>query len=216
MPNPIAPSPCLPRLLGAALLLFSLAGRSAEPDAASHPAPPPAPTAISAPGGPAVSASGSTARDASGPSTGTSGSPATPKPSSECQQQDPGRRDHDAALRPGDLKTLLSVLCSVVFALAAAWPLLGLGHRMNRGERIAVTTHWGGLGGGLGGWELSPALVHLMGTCGALGGLVWALEWGFRPDPSEQQKAVSPRAEQHSPAPAGKPAEAKPTAGPEK
>lgn len=42
-------------------------------------------------------------------------------------------------------------------------------------EPIGISSHWGGLGGGAGGWRLSPALVSLLGAvaawllCGALG-----------------------------------------------
>ncbi len=54
----------------------------------------------------------------------------------------------------------------VVAALGSALFVMvwGLLRSVERGESIEVTTHWGGLGGGLGGWRVSPPVIFLVGT----------------------------------------------------
>jgi hypothetical protein len=62
------------------------------------------------------------------------------------------RRQVAPALGTGVLVLFASV--SLAFIIAAA-------QRLGRGEEFEVTSHWGGFGGGLGGWRISPPLVLL-------------------------------------------------------
>lgn len=61
-------------------------------------------------------------------------------------------------IRP-EVAALLLVFATITL-LAASYALEAL----VRGQSIEVTSHWGGLGGGLGGWRLSsPAMAALLG-----------------------------------------------------
>jgi len=62
------------------------------------------------------------------------------------------RRRVEAAL--GGAVVVLLAAGSIAFIVAAAW-------RLRRGEEFEVTSHWGGFGGGLGGWRISPPLMLL-------------------------------------------------------
>ncbi len=64
----------------------------------------------------------------------------------------------------------------VVAALGSALFVMvwGLLRSVERGESIEVTTHWGGLGGGLGGWRVSPPVIFLVGTL-CFGGMLLAV-----------------------------------------
>ena len=52
----------------------------------------------------------------------------------------------------------------VVFALAALGFFLGFISELRRGDRLEIQHHWGGFGGGLGGWRLSNSLAFLLGA----------------------------------------------------
>src|SRR5713226_8852458 len=40
---------------------------------------------------------------------------------------------------------------------------ISLGRSLSRGETVSIESHWGGLGGGIGGWRLSTPLIYLLG-----------------------------------------------------
>jgi hypothetical protein len=68
------------------------------------------------------------------------------------------------------LPAALVLICGTLTLLAGSYALDGL----VRGDAIEISSHWGGLGGGLGGWRLSPistllllALVFLGATIAA-------------------------------------------------
>jgi hypothetical protein len=61
-----------------------------------------------------------------------------------------------AALRADDLPHAYAVLLAF-FGLAALVAICNAAARLNEGDTLEFVTHWGGLGGGLGGWRLSPA-----------------------------------------------------------
>lgn len=52
-----------------------------------------------------------------------------------------------------------------------------------------IETHWGGLGGGLGGWRVSASLAYLVAAL-AFGGMFTAFStrWLFPPAPQTQEK----------------------------
>ncbi|HEX3279923.1 MAG TPA: hypothetical protein VHR36_01720 [Pyrinomonadaceae bacterium] len=61
---------------------------------------------------------------------------------------------------------------------------------LHRGEGVAIETHWGGLGGGLGGFRLSTPLIYLLGIVFLL--LVSsAVAWRLFPPPQDQQTSPS-------------------------
>jgi hypothetical protein len=46
---------------------------------------------------------------------------------------------------------------------------------VRKDPRFAIETSWGGFGGGLGGWTLSPSLVYLIATLALAGMLCMAV-----------------------------------------
>jgi hypothetical protein len=50
----------------------------------------------------------------------------------------------------------------VLFGVATLWCLFLLVGALSGGEVVEMETHWGGLGGGLGGWKLSRPLSQLL------------------------------------------------------
>jgi hypothetical protein len=72
----------------------------------------------------------------------------------------------DAPLSARGLLTAVFGLVALIAFGASAW-------RLARGEPIALETNWGGLGGGLGGWHLSPAaglsVLALLASAAAIG-----------------------------------------------
>lgn len=50
----------------------------------------------------------------------------------------------------------------IIVGVATLLVLRQLVERMKAGESVEVQSHWGGLGGGLGGWRMSPAMVLLI------------------------------------------------------
>lgn len=51
------------------------------------------------------------------------------------------------------------------------------------GDGASVQTHWGGIGGGLGGWRMSPTLFLLVLALGFAGA---AVGLAFEPHPAEK------------------------------
>ena len=68
-------------------------------------------------------------------------------------------------LRPSDAVVLivLAGIASASFVLLVMY--------LSRGAHIAVESHWGGLGGGLGGWRISGALAILLIMIGSFAAL---------------------------------------------
>ncbi|MCB9765067.1 MAG: hypothetical protein H6739_35160 [Alphaproteobacteria bacterium] len=52
----------------------------------------------------------------------------------------------------------------LLLAAVTLWFLQLFGDSMTRGHWPTLESHWGGLGGGLGGWRISPSLVYLLGA----------------------------------------------------
>jgi hypothetical protein len=69
-------------------------------------------------------------------------------------------------------KAALLLVCGTLALIAGAYALAAL----KDGEAVELSSHWGGLGGGLGGWRLSPVTTMLLltliflGTAVAVGG----------------------------------------------
>lgn len=57
------------------------------------------------------------------------------------------------------------------FGAATGWFLQRFHATMQQEGWPGMETHWGGLGGGLGGWRVSPSVVYLMGAL-SFGGLL--------------------------------------------
>jgi hypothetical protein len=56
-----------------------------------------------------------------------------------------------------------------------------------RERRVGVESHWGGFGGGLGGWQASPALLYFVGTI-LLAGMLTSLAYRSLPGPPEKNE----------------------------
>ncbi len=59
---------------------------------------------------------------------------------------------------------------------------------LNRGEGVTIESNWGGLGGGIGGFQLSAPLIYLLGIVFLLA-VSSALAWRIFPPPATQQTA---------------------------
>jgi hypothetical protein len=57
--------------------------------------------------------------------------------------------------------------------------------------RFTVETSWGGFGGGLGGWSLSPSLVYLVATLVLAGMLAMAVSKAASPPPAKDSSKDS-------------------------
>lgn len=73
----------------------------------------------------------------------------------------------------GHLAALRAALLGLMGAITIWFVLLFRGAMRNEAWP-AVETHWGGLGGGLGGWRVAPAFVYLVGAL-AFGSLLVAV-----------------------------------------
>jgi hypothetical protein len=74
----------------------------------------------------------------------------------------------------------LAVLVSVLLVRV----VLALAREIREGNPPGVESHWGGFGGGMGGWRLSPALSYLFATlvlAGLLGVLANAIDKRLQP-----------------------------------
>lgn len=78
-----------------------------------------------------------------------------------------------AAAARGEIKPVsaaLVLICGTLALLAGSYVLEGLA----RGDKIEVSSHWGGLGGSLGGWGLSPITALLLLALVFLGATILA------------------------------------------
>ena len=87
-----------------------------------------------------------------------------------------------SAVRAG----LLFVLGSLTMWFAALFSLA-----MRASHWPAVETQWGGLGGGIGGWRVSPAFIYLFGTL-AFGSLLTVIALQPPPTPPADAAAATP------------------------
>jgi hypothetical protein len=103
-----------------------------------------------------------------------------------------------AAARSGDLsfaKAMLVIVVGSAALMTAARAILLLG----QGETIELHSHWGGLGGALGGWRLSPAtslvLLTLAFTGSAIGVILTKVDRDEnRPSPTEVNESKKEQA----------------------
>ncbi len=112
-------------------------------------------------------------------------------------------RDRPAALfAPLVAVSLLMIVLGLVMGFV----------REARQEPPQIETHWGGLGGGLGGWRISASLAYLVAAL-AFGGMFTAFStrWLFPPPPQTQENETQ-KDEQKSKADTTP--EAPPAAGP--
>ena len=99
----------------------------------------------------------------------------------------------------GQLQALFLIL--VILLL---FTLIGVFVRaVGRGEGVSVESHWGGLGGGLGGFQVSPPLIYLLGIMLLLT-ISSAIAWRAYGQPQAQQPAAAAQASA-SPSPAASP-----------
>jgi len=64
---------------------------------------------------------------------------------------------------------------------------------LNRGEGVTIESNWGGLGGGIGGFQLSAPLIYLLGIVFLLA-VASALAWRIFPPPAtEQTESTEPQ-----------------------
>lgn len=80
-----------------------------------------------------------------------------------------------------------------LLATITLWFLGRLGASMREGAWPTLETHWGGLGGGLGGWRASPALIYLVGALW-FGGLLAYTAQGDAPAAGDAAAATTPGA----------------------
>jgi hypothetical protein len=90
---------------------------------------------------------------------------------------------------PSTQNLLLALLVIAFFILVFA-----LGRALARGESVMVESHWGGIGGGSGGWRVSTPLIYLLGLL-ILGAIAFGVGWrNFAPmiDRKDAQPAATP------------------------
>ncbi|MCB9745795.1 MAG: hypothetical protein H6740_24685, partial [Alphaproteobacteria bacterium] len=77
------------------------------------------------------------------------------------------------------------------------WFLGRLGSSMRDGYWPTLETHWGGLGGGLGGWRASPSLIYLVGALWFGGLLAYTAqgEGGAKAGATPSDAAAAPSAD---------------------
>lgn len=111
----------------------------------------------------------------------------------------------------------------LILLVALLFTLIGVFVRaVGRGEGVSVESHWGGLGGGLGGFQVSPPMIYLLGIMLLLT-ISSAVAWRAYAPPekedapkTQRQQAAAPRdgsdAAQPaaSPSPAAQPSPAQP------
>jgi len=106
------------------------------------------------------------------------------------------------------LRWLICALAVVLFSATTVVLIIQLLQAFDKASEAGkpalwVETHWGGLGGGLGGWHLSPALGYLILTA-VIGGLLVASAVSLVPSvPAEPKKANEPKQTGQTPAPPG-------------
>jgi predicted lipid-binding transport protein (Tim44 family) len=88
------------------------------------------------------------------------------------------------------IELTLRILLTLGFGAGAIVFFWRFYHAMSAGEELRVDYHWGGLGGGLGGWRLSKAFGYLFAAF-ALGGLLAVTVIGLRPETTNTQQAAN-------------------------
>lgn len=73
-----------------------------------------------------------------------------------------------------------------ISAIAGAALLIAMFRALSQGDRFEIESHWGGLGGGLGGWRVSKPLVFLLAVLAIIGMAALAA----RP-PEQKQKELA-------------------------
>jgi hypothetical protein len=96
------------------------------------------------------------------------------------------------ALRPHVLFLILIIIFMVML-------LVGFGRSLGRGEGVSIESHWGGLGGGIGGFRFSTPFIYLLGIVFLLV-VLSAMAWQVYVAPQQAQVSPSP-----SPSPSPKP-----------
>jgi hypothetical protein len=76
---------------------------------------------------------------------------------------------------------------AAILLMIVAYLLMGFARHAQQ-EPPHVETHWGGLGGGLGGWRVSASLAYLVAAL-AFGGMftAFSMRWLFPPPPQAQE-----------------------------
>lgn len=92
----------------------------------------------------------------------------------------------------------------VLLGAAALIALIALLAELASGRGLEVESHWGGLGGSLGGWSISAPVVALLIVLACLGGMV-ALVAPMADEKGEKSEAVATPAPGPSPAPSPDP-----------
>lgn len=116
-----------------------------------------------------------------------------------------------AAVRLGEMPATRAATL-YAFGAATGWFLQRFHATMQEEGWPGMETHWGGLGGGLGGWRVSPSVVYLMGALSFGGLLAYSIpreievpvevEVPYEVDPPKPEPAPAP---QPQPAPAPTP-----------
>ena len=103
------------------------------------------------------------------------------------------------------------ILLLVLFGIVLVILLWAFGNALRHGDGVAIENHWGGLGGGIGGWRLSAPLIYLLGIIFMLGVSV-TIAWRLFPPPKEAAGSSTPPpspsptvTEKPSPSPAASP-----------
>jgi predicted lipid-binding transport protein (Tim44 family) len=102
----------------------------------------------------------------------------TPGPASAAKKTQPATSAPAVAplANPWVVNGLLSLLGLATLIFLGAFFL-----SVRKDPRFAVETSWGGFGGGLGGWTLSPSLVYLIATLALAGMLCMAVSKAASP-----------------------------------
>jgi hypothetical protein len=103
---------------------------------------------------------------------------------------------------------VLALGMAILFGSITLACLARLAKSAERGETFGVESHWGGLGGGVGGWRISAPLGYFVCavTFGALMGLavsLYSVETRSRSDAKQADQARAENAEVAAPTPEG-------------
>ena len=79
-----------------------------------------------------------------------------------------------AAVRLGEIAAIRAATL-YAFGAATAWFIHRFHESMQQEGWPGMETHWGGLGGGLGGWRVSPSVIYLVGALTFAGILSYSL-----------------------------------------
>lgn len=87
----------------------------------------------------------------------------------------------------------------ILFAVFMLLLVIGFVRALRGGERVGIESHWGGLGGGISGFQVSTPLIYLLGIIFLLA-VASAVAWRAYPPPSQpatqqqvpQQPSITP------------------------